>query len=207
MLPEAILEALVHWRLHAVVLTTTFVVFPLLGVVFAAIFGGLFDASLAMGIVFLTCVPSTVQSSIAFTALARGNVAAAVGAAAMSNMLGVVLTPALVALLVTSHADGGGAVAGTAIRGVALQLLLPFVLGQLALDVGSVVGVGVSVGVCVGGVTDTGGVSSCGDFCGLSALCFAPGIVMSQPGRIRFGSVRCSPSGCTVWREAAKSSG
>lgn len=127
---EAIVQALTHWRLHGLVLVTTFVAFPLLGLLAAAVMSAWLPEPLTMGLVFLGCVPSTVQSSIAFTAIAHGNVAAAVGAAALSNMVGVVLTPALVTLLL--HAQGGeGSGLGTAIRGVALQLLLPFTLGQL----------------------------------------------------------------------------
>jgi len=128
---EAIVQALTHWRLHGLVLATTFVIFPLLGLLLAAIFGGLLSEPLTLGLVFLGCVPSTVQSSIAFTAIAGGNVAASVGAAALSNLVGVVLTPLLVALLVASGEVHGEAGVGTAIRGVALQLLLPFALGQL----------------------------------------------------------------------------
>ncbi len=137
---EAIVQALTHWRLHGLVLATTFVVFPLLALLAAAVMSAWLPEPLTMGLVFLGCVPSTVQSSIAFTAIAHGNVAAAVGAAALSNMVGVVLTPALVAVLLHSGADGtgideasgaGGHTLGTAIRGVALQLLLPFALGQV----------------------------------------------------------------------------
>jgi len=116
------------------VLATTFVVFPLLGLLAATALAGVLSEPLTLGLVFLGCVPSTVQSSIAFTSIARGNVAAAVGAAALSNLVGVVLTPLLVALLVTSHGPAEAAPAGGiagAIRGVALQLLLPFALGQL----------------------------------------------------------------------------
>lgn len=132
---EAIVLALTHWRLHSIVLATTFVLFPAITLALAALLSGVMPAPLTMGLVFLGCVPSTVQSSIAFTAIARGNVAAAVGAAALSNLLGVVLTPLLLALLLgpdAASATGQAGGAGDTIRGVALQLLLPFVLGQLA---------------------------------------------------------------------------
>lgn len=128
---EAIVSGLSNWRLHLIVLGTTFAVFPILTVLLATVLDGVMSQPLTMGLVFLGCVPSTVQSSIAFTAIARGNVAAAVGAAALSNLVGVVLTPALVAVLIDAGA-GEAESAGDTIRGVALQLLLPFVLGQLA---------------------------------------------------------------------------
>lgn len=134
---QTIATALAHWRLHLLVVATTFVAFPVLGLAAAGALAGHLPAPLTTGIVFLACAPSTVQSSIAFTAIARGNVAAAVGAAAISNLLGVVLTPALVALLIGSSAAAGAGAdadggAGSAVRGVALQLLLPFVAGQIA---------------------------------------------------------------------------
>jgi sodium/bile acid cotransporter 7 len=82
------------------------------------------------GLLFLCLVPSTVQSSIAFTSIARGHVSAAIVSASLSNILGVVLTPLLVVLLMTT--GGAPRVDGTAIRDIMLQLLLPFAAGQLA---------------------------------------------------------------------------
>lgn len=124
----AILEGARAWRLHLAVLATTFVLFPLLGLGLAAL--PLFDAPMAAGLLFLTLLPSTVQSSIAFTAIARGNVAAAVCSASFSNLLGIVATPALVALLMTVPGGGLGISLGS-VETIALQLLLPFVLGHL----------------------------------------------------------------------------
>ena len=77
---------------------------------------------------YLTLLPSTVQSSIAFTSVARGNVAAAVCSASLSNLLGVVLTPVLVALLL---AGSGGGFSGSAVLDLVLQLIVPFAIGQL----------------------------------------------------------------------------
>ena len=90
---SALLAGARHLRLHAAILATSFVIFPLLGLVI----GGLAAPNLATGLLFLTLLPSTVQSSIAFTAIARGNVAAAVCSASLSNLLGIAVTPALAA--------------------------------------------------------------------------------------------------------------
>lgn len=125
---EAIVAGLRNLRLHAAVLASTFLLFPLLGLLLARALPG----PLAAGMLFLTLLPSTVQSSIAFTAIARGNVAAAVCSASFSNLLGIVLTPALVALLMgrTGGAAGGGISLGS-VETILLQLLLPFVVGHL----------------------------------------------------------------------------
>ena len=101
---EAILAGAGHWRLHLTVLAATFVLFPLLGLGIAALPG--LPAVVATGMLFLTLLPSTVQSSIAFTSIARGNVAAAVCSASFSNFLGIFLTPLLVAVLMGATAGG-----------------------------------------------------------------------------------------------------
>ena len=122
----AVREGLMKWRLHLAVLSATYLLFPLLGLGFTH--SGLAGAPLATGILFLTLVPSTVQSSIAFTAMARGDVAAAVVSAAFSNIAGLFLTPLLVTLLLSG---GGVAMSGEAVGTILVQLLLPFVLGHL----------------------------------------------------------------------------
>jgi sodium/bile acid cotransporter 7 len=82
------------------------------------------------GVLFLCLVPSTVQSSIAFTSIARGHVSAAIVSASLSNILGIVLTPLLVVLLLNT--SGAIRVDGSSIRDIVAQLLLPFGAGQLA---------------------------------------------------------------------------
>lgn len=125
---EAIVAGLRNMRLHAAVLASTFLLFPLLGLLLARALPG----PLAAGMLFLTLLPSTVQSSIAFTAIARGNVAAAVCSASFSNLLGIVLTPALVALLMGRTGSGvGGGISLGSIETILLQLLLPFLVGHL----------------------------------------------------------------------------
>ncbi|RSV18245.1 bile acid:sodium symporter [Sphingomonas sp. ABOLG] len=125
---EAIVQGLTNWRLHLVVLAITFGLFPLLGIGTAAVAGTMLTPSLATGLLFLTLLPSTVQSSIAFTAMARGNVPAAVCSASASNLLGIALTPLLVALLIGGEAK----VAGDEIWTIVFQLLVPFVAGHLS---------------------------------------------------------------------------
>lgn len=126
--PAETLAGLKHWRLHLTILGFTYLMFPLLGLGIAALAGNWLNPALVTGLVYLTLVPSTVQSSIAFTSIARGNVAGAVVSASASNILGVFLTPALCWLLLSGRA----AFTTQAIVDILLQLLLPFVLGQLS---------------------------------------------------------------------------
>ena len=81
---EAVIAAASHWRLHALVLLTTFVLFPLFGLAFKPLLSPLVTPTLYAGILFLCTLPSTVKSSIAFTAIAKGNVPAAVCSATVS---------------------------------------------------------------------------------------------------------------------------
>ena len=124
---EAILAGIRNWRLHLAVFASTFVLFPLLGVGIAGI--PAVPEVVAGGMLFLCLLPSTVQSSIAFTAIARGNVAAAVCSASFSNMAGIFLTPLLVALLMRT--EGTAAVSLSSVGRLVLQLLLPFAVGHL----------------------------------------------------------------------------
>lgn len=126
----AVLAGATHWRLHLTVLLFTFAVFPLLGLLLKPVLLWLVSPELYLGILFLCVLPSTVQSSIAFTSVARGNVPAAVCSASASNLIGIFLTPLLVSLLLASSAASHSSF--DAILKIVTQLLLPFVAGQIA---------------------------------------------------------------------------
>lgn len=126
---EAILAGMLHWRLHLVIFASTFIAFPLLGLALKPLSGHLLTPELYLGLLFLCTLPSTVQSSIAFTSMAGGNVPAAVCSASASSLLGVFLTPLLLSALAGAH--GGMADPGEAIGKIMLQLLVPFVAGHL----------------------------------------------------------------------------
>jgi solute carrier family 10 (sodium/bile acid cotransporter), member 7 len=126
--PQAALAGTRHWPLHVVVLCSTFLLFPAIGLAARAIAPDLLTPPLWAGLLMLCLLPSTVQSSIAFTSIARGNVAAALCAATASNLFGILLTPLLAGLILRTH--GGFSAQG--IGDIVLQLLLPFLAGQAA---------------------------------------------------------------------------
>jgi sodium/bile acid cotransporter 7 len=125
---QAVIAGASHWRLHALVLLTTFVLFPLFGLAFKPLLSPLVTPTLYAGILFLCTLPSTVQSSIAFTAIAKGNVPAAVCSASASSIIGIFVTPVAVSLVLSSHVGSGSA--WRTIGAIALQLFVPFVGGQ-----------------------------------------------------------------------------
>jgi len=126
---EAIISGGSHWRLHLWVMCSTFVVFPVLGVLFAWWAPINVDPSLYTGFLYLCILPATVQSAIAFTSMAGGNVAAAVCSASASSLLGIFLSPLLVGLVMDMHGAEGSL---EQVGKIMLQLLLPFVLGHLS---------------------------------------------------------------------------
>ena len=126
---KAIVDGIMHWRLHLFVVCSTFVLFPLLGWALKPVLSPLVSPAIYIGVMFLCVLPSTVQSSIAFVSMARGNIPAAICSASASTLLGVFITPLLVSIFVTEHGASGSFV--DAVVKILLQLMLPFVLGHL----------------------------------------------------------------------------
>ena len=116
-----------RWRFQLLVLGCTFVVFPMLGLAIVALPSSVLNPVMATGFLFLCILPSTVQSSIAFTSIARGNIALAVSSASISNVLGVALTPMLAAILLGSSVE----ITPESLLGIFGQLVVPFVAGQV----------------------------------------------------------------------------
>lgn len=123
---DAVLAGIRNWKLHLLVLCITYGLFPLAGLAIVSALGSHVDSVLGVGLMFLAVLPSTVQSSIAFTSIAGGNVAAAICSASLSNLVGVIATPALVALLL--HLQGG--VSLEAVGQIVTQILIPFLVGH-----------------------------------------------------------------------------
>src|SRR4051794_990649 len=121
------LEGLKHWRLHTTVLVCTFVIFPLLGLAARGLDPAFLPHDPYIGLLFLPLVPSTIQSSIAFTSMARGNVPAAICAGSFSSLVGIVVTPLLAAALLGSS----GGFSADSLLEIVLQLLVPFVAGRV----------------------------------------------------------------------------
>lgn len=127
---EETIAGIKHWRLHVTILAFTFVVYPIVSAPVLLLPDGVVSESVKIGLIFLCLAPSTVQSSINMTSVAGGNVPAAMISATTSNVLGVVLTPALVFLMLGEAGTGG--FSWEIALDVFLKLLLPFILGQIS---------------------------------------------------------------------------
>lgn len=128
---RAIIDGATHWRLHLLVFGFTFIVFPLIGWAFKPVLVPLLGLPLFIGMLYLCALPGTVQSAIAFTAMARGNVPAAICSASASSLIGIVLTPMLLKLLLGAEGASGTMPMLDAIMNISAQLLLPFLAGHL----------------------------------------------------------------------------
>lgn len=127
---EAVIEGVLHWKLHALVFAFTFALFPLIGLLAKPLLLPLLGQQLYWGFLFMCFLPSTVQSSIAFTSMAKGNVAAAVCSASFSNLIGMFITPILVSLFIFGQSKHDYDPISSIIE-ITLLLLVPFIAGQL----------------------------------------------------------------------------
>lgn len=127
---EAVVEGLMHWKLHTLVFAFTFALFPIIGLLAKPILVPLLGQELYWGFLFMCFLPSTVQSSIAFTSVAQGNVAGAVCSASFSNIVGMFITPVLVAFFILGQSQHGFDPTSSIMQ-ITLLLLVPFILGQI----------------------------------------------------------------------------
>lgn len=123
-----LLESATRWQLHLVVQLATFVLFPLIAVIAMPLLGHSLPDGVAIGFFFLAALPSTVSSSVAMTSLANGNVAVAIFNASISSLIGVFVTPLLMAWYL--HATGGGMALGDVILKLVIMVILPLAAGQ-----------------------------------------------------------------------------
>lgn len=126
---ESMKKGLLNWRLHLTVQTMTFVMFPILWLGFRAAFGGFIPQDLMLGFLYLCALPSTISSSVAMTAIGKGNVPAAIFNATLSSLLGIFLTPVIISLALAGS-GGQGLSLLDAMLNIATLLLLPFAVGQ-----------------------------------------------------------------------------
>ncbi len=126
--PSRVVEGIAHWRLQSLIFGATWLLFPVLGLILAQILPAVTSRDIVMGLVFLTLLPSTVQSSLAFTSIAGGNLPAAMCAATFSNIAGTVLTPLWVAVALSLQGDAD---TWSAIGEIVRLIVVPFAVGQV----------------------------------------------------------------------------
>lgn len=127
---EAVIQGMMHWKMHGLVFMITFAIFPILGLCTQPWLEPLLGKELFLGFLFMCFLPSTVQSSIAFTSMARGNVAGAICSASFSNIIGMFITPILVSFFILGTTQHDYDPTGSILQ-IVLLLLVPFICGQI----------------------------------------------------------------------------
>jgi sodium/bile acid cotransporter 7 len=128
--PEKMRKGMWHWRLHLAVQLSTFVLFPIVVLILQAVLRPVYPPEVWLGFFFIAALPSTVSSSVAMTSLARGNVPVAIFNATLSSLLGVFVTPLLMAWY--ANTTGSSFPLGPVILKIVLLVLLPIIVGQVA---------------------------------------------------------------------------
>lgn len=127
--PKAIKAGVTNWRLHIYIQMATFVIYPLLWVIFGEAFLAYMPSALAFGFCYLLVLPSTISSSVAMTSVGKGNVPGAIFNASLSSVLGVFITPLLIQLFMGF--EGVQLDLMDSVTSIAKLLLVPMIVGQL----------------------------------------------------------------------------
>ncbi|WP_315904881.1 bile acid:sodium symporter family protein [Vibrio fluvialis] len=127
--PQAIKAGLTNWRLHVYIQMATFVVYPILWVIFGEAFLAYMPSALAFGFCYLLVLPSTISSSVAMTSVGKGNVPGAIFNASLSSILGVFITPLLIQLFMGF--EGVQLDLLDSVISISRLLLLPMIAGQI----------------------------------------------------------------------------
>jgi len=127
--PEKLVSDLKNWRLHLVIQSVTFIVFPFLVLLFRPFLRGTDNEVLWLAVFFLAALPSTVSSSVVMVSIAKGNIPSAIFNASISGVIGIVVTPLLMGFFLEKQAeafDFGGVMAN-----LLITILLPVIAGLL----------------------------------------------------------------------------
>jgi len=125
--PEKLKEDLSNWRLHVLIQLITFLVFPVLLLLFYPMFRGTEQEILWLAVFFLAALPSTVSSSVVMVSIAGGNIPSAIFNASISGVIGIIMTPAWMGLFLNKQAESFAF--SEVIRDLVIQILIPVTIG------------------------------------------------------------------------------
>jgi solute carrier family 10 (sodium/bile acid cotransporter), member 7 len=128
--PEKMKEGLSNWRLHLLVQLSTFVIFPILVMIFYPFMLTDEHRTLWLAVFFLAALPSTVSSSVVMVSIARGNIPGAIFNASISGLIGILITPLWIGLFLKAG-QGGAFQLGETLLELIIKILLPVVIGLL----------------------------------------------------------------------------
>ncbi|SDM33369.1 solute carrier family 10 (sodium/bile acid cotransporter), member 7 [Catalinimonas alkaloidigena] len=127
--PRKMKEGLHNWKLHLLIQASTFLLFPLLVLLFRPLISHEEGQLLWLAVFFLAALPSTVSSSVVMVSIAEGNIPAAIFNASISGLIGIVVTPLWMSLFLQGAQAGFDY--GDVVVKLLVQILLPVFLGLL----------------------------------------------------------------------------
>ena len=125
--PEKVKVGLKNWKLHLLVQASTFLIFPIIVLLFLPFVHSEHNKSIWLAIFFLASLPSTVSSSVVMVSIARGNIPAAIFNASISGLIGIVITPLWMGLFLNNSNSNFDL--GEIYIKLLTEVLLPLILG------------------------------------------------------------------------------
>jgi sodium/bile acid cotransporter 7 len=125
--PEKLRTGLSNWKLHLLIQTTTFILFPVFVLAFSFLLNEPDYRLLWIGTFYLAALPSTVSSSVVMVSIAGGNLPAAIFNASISSIIGIFVTPIWMSFFIDE--TGSSAELLDVIINLCLQILVPVILG------------------------------------------------------------------------------
>jgi sodium/bile acid cotransporter 7 len=122
-------SGLKNWKLHVLIQGATFLLFPLLVLVFKPFISSTEGQQFWLSFLFLAAVPSTVSSSVVMVSIAKGNIPAAIFNASISGLIGIVITPLWMELFLP-QVIGNFDLAAIYLK-LIIEILLPVFLGLI----------------------------------------------------------------------------
>lgn len=127
--PGELKKDLSNWRLHVLIQSITFILFPLVVLLFRPLMLNTPYEMLWLAVFFLAALPSTVSSAVVMVSIARGNIPSAIFNASISGIIGILLTPAWMGLFLEQHSEAFSF--GEALGDLVVQIVLPVCAGML----------------------------------------------------------------------------
>jgi sodium/bile acid cotransporter 7 len=126
---KQLISDIANWKLHLITQSGTFFLYPVLVYTCYLLFSGLFSKELWTGLLFLSCLPSTVSSAVVMVSIAKGNISAAIFNSSISMLIGLFLTPLWMGFF--NNASSGGMDFSGIFFKLFLQIILPLITGML----------------------------------------------------------------------------
>lgn len=126
---KEVIKDVSNWKLHLLIQSGTFIIFPLLALIFYPFLKDTPYYNIWLSVFFLASLPSTVSSSVVMVSIAKGNVTSAIFNASISGIIGILMTPLLMSFFLTANGESGNQ--SEIIQQLLLKVLLPIILGIL----------------------------------------------------------------------------